>query len=139
MYILGYFYLTNLRQEPPLMRRKDDMRNFLKIDDKTSLRYQLIIVLLIFPVFMSACSSSYERGSYLTTGDEMKEGPGIFSGESGGFYLVGGDNKKVATRSISEMNLNETSKILDRKIEQLKRDQMELEVLKRNLNEKLQN
>jgi len=116
------------------------MRNLLKIKNKTGLKYQAIIMLLITPVFLSACSSSYERGAYLTPGDEIKEGPGIFSGESGGFYLVGGDSKKVASsRSISEMSLNETSKVLNKKIEQLKRDQIELEILKRSLNEKLQN
>ncbi len=95
-----------------------------------------LLTVLALPVLLAACSSNYERGEYLTTGDEMKEGPGIFSGEKGGFYLVGGE-KVASAKPVSKMNLNETSKVLDERIEQLKRDQIELEALKRDLNKKL--
>ena len=42
-----------------------------------------------------------------------------------------------ATKSVSNMDLNETSKVLDEKIKQLQRDQMELELLKREIKKKL--
>ena len=73
-------------------------------------------------------------------------GPGLFSGEKGAFYVVGGEQKPKAqtvgtaptTKSVSNMDLNETSKVLDERIRQLQRDQMELELLKREINKKLQ-
>ena len=96
-----------------------------------------LLTVLALPVLLAACSSNYERGEYLTTGDEMKEGPGIFSGDKGGFYLVGGEKVAPANKPVSKMNLSETSKVLDERIEQLKQDQIELEALKRDLNKKL--
>ncbi len=96
-----------------------------------------LLTVLAFPVLLAACSSNYERGNALVAADEMMEGPGIFSGEKGGFYLVGGGEKVAAVKPVSKMNLNETSKVLDERIEQLKRDQIELEALKRDLNKKL--
>lgn len=98
-----------------------------------------VIAMIASPVFLSACSSSYERGAPLVAADEMMEGPGVFSGEKGGFYIVGGEEKVVASKSVSTMNVTETSKVIDEKIEQLKRDQIELEALKKELYRKVQN
>lgn len=78
----------------------------------------------------------------------MMQGPGLFSGEKDAFHIVGGDKKanlqKVVapartTKSVSNMDLNETAKVLDDKIRQLQRDQMELELLKREVDKKLKN
>ncbi len=110
-------------------------RNLMGNNKKTLIGTVLISALL--SVFASACSSSYERGEKLSAGDEMKSGPGIFSGDKGGFYLVGGEEKVADEKPVSKMNLSETSKVLDQKIEQLKQDQLELEALKRALNKKL--
>ena len=96
-----------------------------------------LLTVLVLPILLVACSSNYERGNALVAADEMMEGPGVFSGEKGGFYLVGGE-KVAAAKPVSKMNLSETSKVLDEKIEQLKRDQIELEALKRDLNKKLE-
>ena len=97
-----------------------------------------LLIVLALPVLLSACSNSYERGDTLVAADEMKEGPGIFSGQKGAFYLVGGEEKAPASKPVSKMNLDETSKVLDDKIEQLKRDQRDLEQLKLELNKKIQ-
>ena len=59
---------------------------------------------------------------------------------------MGDENKPEAqavgtapvTKSVSSMDLNETSKVLDERIKQLQRDQMELESLKCEVNRKLQ-
>jgi len=110
----------------------------------------LKITLLSF--FLAGCSSSVvstqgERFSLLPA-DEMMQGPGIFSGEKGEFYIVGGDKKVapepvskpvISSKSVRDMDLNQTSKVLDERIRQLQRDQMELELLKREINKKIQN
>jgi len=91
------------------------------------------------PVFLSACSSSIERGEPLVEADAMMEGPGVFSGDKGGFYIAGGKEKIVASKPVSTMSAAETSKVIDERLEQLKRDQIELEALKKQLNNKVQN
>ncbi len=93
--------------------------------------------MMVTPAFLSACSSSYEAGAPLRAADDMMEGPGIFSGDKGGYYVTGGKEKVVASKSVSTMSASETSNMLDERIEQLKRDQIELETLKRDLNKKL--
>jgi len=98
-----------------------------------------LITTMVSPVFFSGCSSSYERGADLVEADAMKEGPGVFSGDKGGFYIAGGKEKTVASKPVSKMSASETSKVIDEKIEQLKRDQIELEALKNELNKKVQN
>ena len=85
---------------------------------------------------LAGCSSAYEKGEPLVAADEMKAGSGIFSGEKGGFYLVGGENQST-TSSIDNISLDETSKLLQARINQLKKDQKELEVLKGQLDKKL--
>jgi prefoldin subunit 5 len=60
--------------------------------------------------------------------------------------VVGGPEKakpqtvaRPTSKSVSNMDLNETSQVLDDKIRQLQRDQMELELLKREVDKKLKN
>ncbi len=96
-----------------------------------------LLAIMVTPAFLSACSSSYERGAPLVEADEMMEGPGVFSGDKGGFYIVGGKEKAVASKPVSTMSATETSKVIDERLEQLKRDQIELEALKKELNKKL--
>ena len=113
-----------------------------------SVHFPKLFVILIFSILVTACSSSLPRSEPLESADDFKQGPGLFSGEKGGFYAVGGDKRAKqetvasptsSTKSVSDMDLNETSKVLDDKIRQLQRDQMELELLKREVDKKLKN
>ena len=99
------------------------MKRIIVLNNRKLSRPILHLMMLFTSLFLAACSSSYERGEALVAADEMKAGPGIFSGSKGGFYLVGGEEKAVLSKPASKMNLDETSKVLDEKIEQLKRDQ----------------
>jgi len=102
----------------------------------------------IITIIVAGCSSSTPKNdpSFLYAGGDIMEGPGFFTGEKGAFYVVGGEKKPKAqavsatpaTKSIDTMDLNETSKVLDDRIKQLQRDQIELELLKREINKKLQ-
>lgn len=104
----------------------------------TSLRNKMtlitVTIILTVPLFLSACSSSYERGDKLVAADEMKEGPGIFSGKKGAFYLVGGESKTTNPESLKKMNREETNRAIDDKLKQLDQDRHELEQLKEALN-----
>jgi len=93
------------------------------------------IIILMLPIILSACSNTYMKGETLVAADEMMDGPGLFSGPKGAFYLVGGE-EKVVTKPLSKMSVDDTSKLLDDKIKQLKQDQIELENLKRDLNKR---
>ena len=102
----------------------------------------------IISIIVAGCSGSTPKNgsSFSHTGGDIMEGSGLFTGEKGAFYVVGGEKKPKAqtvnatpaTKSIDAMDLNETSKVLDNKIKQLQRDQIELELLKREINKKLQ-
>ncbi len=113
------------------------MKKLFFLRKKLNLQFLLLIPMMIIPVFLGACSSSYERGEPLRTADEMMQGPGMFSGDKGGYYIAGGKRKPVASESVSSMSAKETSKVIDQKLEQLKQDQIELEALKKELNKKL--
>ena len=93
----------------------------------------LFIIVCASPIFLSACSSSLQRGEPLIAADEMMDGPGIFSGKAGGFYLVGGNTDTVEAKPVNKMTLEETSLAIDNKIKQLNQDRIELERLKRQL------
>jgi len=98
---------------------------------KRKMHYTLMVILL------AGCSSAYQKGEPLVAADEMKAGPGIFSGEKGGFYLVGGKGNSRSSSSLNEMNLDETSKYLQGRINQLRRDQKDLELIKSQVDKKL--
>jgi len=102
-------------------------------------RFGLFLIISSVSIVLNGCSNSYERGDALAAGDEMKSGPGIFSGKKGGFYLVGDPDKVKSEKPVSKMNIDETNRVLDQKLEQLKKDQEELEALKRQLNKKVEN
>ncbi len=99
--------------------------------------------MMIIPVFLGACSSSNispqaNHPAESPVGSDIMEGPGLFSGDKGAFYVVGGKDKATASKSVSSLSAKETSKIIDQKLEQLKQDQIELEALKKQLNNKVQ-
>ena len=112
-----------------------------------------MLKILAVSFFLGGCSSSLlENGDSeqlaLIPADEMKQGAGVFSGAKGAFYVID-PNKKTKQQnevtpttsnqnSVSNMNLNETSKVLDDKIKQLEKDQIELELLKRKVDKKIQ-
>lgn len=114
--------------------------------------------ILVLSLFMGGCSSSIlsdggGESFALLPADDMMQGPGIFSGKKGEFYIIGGDEKKQESvekqndkqnssvtyyqKPVANMNLNETSKVLDDKIRQLEQDQKELELLKREVDKKI--
>ena len=107
--------------------------------NKIFLRSAFVVAMFSVSFVLGACSSSYERGEDLVAADDMMEGPGVFSGDKGSFYIAGGKEKVAVSKPVSTMSAAETSKVLDNKIEQLKRDQIELETLKREINKKLKN
>jgi hypothetical protein len=116
-----------------------------------SVHFPKLFAILVFSILVTACSSSLPISEPLESADDFKQGPGVFSGSKGAFYVVGGDKNKAEItekknssvtyyqKPVSKMDLNETSKVLDEKIKQLERDQMELELLKREVDKKLKN
>ena len=110
----------------------------------------VVMEIVVASLFLSACSNTLSGSNEsfaLHPVDEMKDGPGIFSGEKGGFYIVGGDKKAKAKAeaiaakeqsSVKDLSLNETSKVLDDRIKKLEKDQAELELLKQQIDKKLQ-
>lgn len=111
-----------------------------------------ILKLLAISLLLGGCSSSLlntgdSEPLALLPADDIKQGPGIFSGEKGGFFIVKASNKKPsevtaettdAKKSVSNMNLDKTSKILEDRIKQLEKDKLELELLKLQVDKKIQ-
>ena len=103
------------------------------INQKKIIKYSFLVALLTSVV---GCSSYVvNEGEAYTPNDEISEGPGIFSGNKGAFFLVGNNN----TDSKPSKKINsteETISVINQKIEQLDKDKVELEMLKRRLNNK---
>ena len=129
-----------------------------KIYQINNSNFSYVLVVAIIPFLIGSCSSTNATTTTaaetfeLLPADEMKPGPGLFSGDKGGFVIVGGDKKSKSvakntssitspksTKSVSNMDLQETSNVLDEKIRQLERDQRELEQLKSEVDKKLKN
>ena len=93
-------------------------------------------IVLITSALLAGCSNSIKEGEAYLPNDEIKQGPGIFSGEQGAFYLVGGNSKNSskAQKPIAKMSTEEATQAIDKKIEQLNQDKIELEALKQQLN-----
>lgn len=110
-----------------------------------------IVKLLILSLLLSGCSGAVinhaeDESLALLPADDLKQGPGVFSGEKGAFYIIGGEKKpKPQTRnsvpsntvSVKNKNLAETSDLLEDKIRQLEKDKIELELLKRQVDKKI--
>ena len=114
------------------------------------LHFLKLFTFLVFPILITACSSLLPTSEPLESADDFKQGPGFFSGAKGGFYALRDDKKQQEfvdqqnssvtsyQKPVANMNLNETSKMLDDKIKQLEKDQIELELLKRAVDKKIQ-
>ena len=108
--------------------------------------------MLALTLLVAGCSSTLLNtgGSEtleLLPADEIKQGPGVFSGEDGGFFFIKDLKKKPSTEaaptttpssSVDKMNLDETSRVLEDKIKQLEKDRIELELLKSQIDKKIQ-
>ncbi|MGK0272901.1 MAG: hypothetical protein ACI88H_003577 [Cocleimonas sp.] len=73
---------------------------------------------------------------------EDTAGPGLLSGKDGSFSLFTKGAKKsnketIQPKSVDKMTLEETSQVLNEKIERLERDKIELELLKKRIDNKL--
>lgn len=73
---------------------------------------------------------------------EDTQGSGFFSGKQGGFYLLSNDTDKPKleikqSKSVDKMSLEETSQVLNQKIQNLEKDKIELEILKKQIDKKL--
>jgi hypothetical protein len=110
------------------------------------------LALLALPGLLIGCSMMREQPEEdkveLLPADDMMSGPGLFTGDNGAFMVLGGKKKKSATtknapnrpiKSVSNMDLNETSRVIDEKLRQLEQDQIELELLKQELDKKIRN
>ncbi len=109
------------------------MRNTLKqIKSKSSTLRNATIILITSSVLMACSSNTRESEAYIAN-DEIKQGPGIFTGDKGAFYLVGGNNARKATKPVNKMSNEEATQAINQKLEQLNRDRVELEALKQQL------
>ena len=93
-------------------------------------------VLVLLTSLVGCSSSAVNQGEAYRPNDEISEGPGIFSGKKGAFFLVGNNN----TDSKPSKKINSTEEavnVINQKIEQLDKDRAELEILKKQLNNKL--
>lgn len=118
-----------------------------------------VIEVLTISLLLGACSSTptvteNTKFEELLPADEMLEGGGIFSGEKGEFIVASSEKRarqqtlakqqqaavspEITQSSVSNLNLNQTSKVLDDKIKQLEKDQIELELLKSEIDKRLQ-
>ena len=73
---------------------------------------------------------------------EDTAGPGLLSGKDGSFSLfTKGANKSnkgtIKTKVVDKMTLEETSQVLNEKIQRLERNKIELELLKKQIDRKL--
>ena len=90
---------------------------------------------------MTACES-VPGDPLIPVGDEQP-GPGLFSGESGEFKF-GSDANQPANeeperkQEVDNLDLQQTSEILDQKIKELEQQKLELELLKLQVDKKLQ-
>lgn len=104
------------------------------------------VLFSILLLSITACSHVKSTSEPVEFNDDIK-GPGFFSGSKGGFYLFNKDtdkknrpNHNANTRQIkpvNEMSLKESSEELEERIQQLERDKIELELLKRRIDKKL--
>ena len=121
-----------------------DSENTVKIKNITpvftKLRYLIASALIL--ISTATCQSIEPGEPLIPAGDEMP-GPGLFSGESGEFKFNSNVSQPAneSTELIQEvenLDLLETSKILEQKIKELEKQKKELELLMLKVDEKLQ-
>jgi len=111
-----------------------------------SIRYKNNIVknilgVFVFSFIITSCSNTKPSKSPIEFNDDT-QGPGLFSGHNGGFYLY---RKKIKepkaemqhSKSHNERDLKEASDKLDKQIQRLHKDKIELERLKEKIDRKL--
>jgi len=107
------------------------MRNTLEqIKSKSSTLRNATIILIASSALISCSSNTRESEAYIAN-DEIKQGPGIFTGDKGAFYLVGGENTRKASKPVNKMSNEEATQAINQKLEQLNRDRVELEALRK--------
>ena len=112
------------------------MRNtFEQIKSKSSTLRNATIILVTSAILIGCSSNTRESEAYIAN-DEIKQGPGIFTGDKGAFYLVGGENTRKATKPVNKMSNEEATQAINQKLEQLNQDRIELEALKQQLKNK---
>lgn len=120
------------------------MKKSIFIFDYSTFQAVKLSIFVVFVAILSGCAGSIEQGDPLIPVGDETTGPGLFTGESGVFYVVGGDSKQLARTShttpkdLSIQTLQGTSEILEQKIQELEQQQKELEELKREVNKKLE-
>ena len=102
--------------------------------------YNVMIGIFIFPFIITSCSTTKSSKNFIEFNEDTK-GPGFFSGNKGGFYLL--REKKVPKIKVNQsysknmMSLKESSKELEIQIQRLQKDKVELEHLKQRIDRKL--
>jgi len=91
---------------------------------------------------MTACETMQPGDPLIPVGEETP-GPGLFSGESGEFKY-GSEASQPANENpepkqeVEDLDLQQTSEMLDQKIKELEQQRIELELLKLQVDKKLQ-
>jgi len=107
------------------------------------IKVRLLVFSAIILTSIIACES-LEPGEPLLPADEVKPGPGLFSGESGEIKITTGNDQPAnenleSYQEDEDLDLQQTSALLDEKIKQLEQQKKELEILKRKVDKKIQN
>jgi len=91
------------------------------------------ITIAVASITLTGCSTTptKETGT-LVANDEIMQGPGMFSGKKGVFYLVGGNSPAPKKTTYYKSN-TEVMQVINKKIKQLDKDKAELEQLKTQL------
>lgn len=122
------------------------------IDRSTTIMSMKLLSIASLSILTVACSSSASKfdSPELLPADSMMQGPGLFSGNDGSYNALAAKKpSKVveakssqtmsspATSSLEGKDLQQTSELLEEKIKQSQRNTIELELLKRQVDEKL--
>ena len=91
---------------------------------------------------MTACETMQPGDPLIPVGEETP-GPGLFSGESGEFKYSRDNNASAnenpePKQEVDDLDLQQTSEMLDQKIKELEQQRIELELLKLQVDKKLQ-
>ncbi len=102
-----------------------------------------VIALTSVFLFLGGCSVPFKGSGPATgemdpdrTNEDIREGPGLFTGEEGGFVYRRGQVRDVPNAPPTQTQtdrLSEQSREFDRQIEELERQRRELELLKEEL------
>ncbi len=97
-------------------------------------------LVIVTSVALSGCSNSAKEDSgMMVANDEIMQGPGIFTGKKGAYYLMGGRKTPPVqtTHSNDKKNDSEVIQEINNKLKQLDKDKIELEEMKSQLRNRL--